>query len=530
MRILARWCSLGLLFAAAACGHPAAEIRPLGSRLEMFIDRYLIDTLTGVDLRLNHPLNAGTVLVFDQPWEGRYCIYVTVIKDGPLYRCHYRGKPTREADGGPDETTCYAESDDGIHWRKPDLGLHGHTNILLDKTYPTVAHDFTPMLDTRPGVPASERYKALGGTFGSRGNWPSANGYRAFASPDGIHWRSLQDKPVISRENYPVVHLDISQIPTSWSDSEHCYVAYIRTWIVTGRPGYRGTDWAGGGTIRSVGRLTSPDFIHWSRMKMMDYGDAPLEQLYNSVTSPYFRAPYLYIALPPRIVFDRPVITPEQAEAIGLDPGDSHDTSEPVLMTSRGGTHYDRTFLEPLIPNGIGPENWTTRDNYPALNIVPTGRNEMSLYLDSDYSQLTNHLQRYTLPLDRFASVHAPFGGGEFTTRPLTFTGRSLYLNYATSVAGRIRVEIQDADGHPLPGFALADSIEIVGNEIEQAAAWKSGATPVHRSWPGDIQNPTPVFEYTSWKGGEDLSGLAGRVIRLRFVMKAADLYALRFH
>jgi hypothetical protein len=109
---------------------------------------------------------------------------------------------------------------------------------------------------------------------------------------------------------------------------------------------------------------------------------------------------------------------------------------------------------------------------------------------------------RYTLRTDGFVSVNAPFAGGSFVTRALTFTGHELVVNFSTGAAGGLRVELQDATGEPLPGFALTDAVEQVGDEIERVV---------------------------TWKGGRDVSGLAGRPVRLRFAMQDADLYSLRF-
>lgn len=524
----------------AAPGQPAnpEEIRGIGGRLELFVDRYLIDTMSGTDLRLNPPVDAGTVLAFDRAWEGQYANYATVIKDGPIYRLYYDGMPI-EPDGGPYEVTCYAESRDGIRWTKPDLELNGHTNVILTRdNFVPAEVDFTPFLDTRPGVPQTERYKALGGWFDHMRDLPNApHGYLALASEDGIHWRKMQDQAVITLEgNYPHPYVDATQVPVFWSESEHCYVAYVRTWADGGTPGDGGAGYnplaypkPGNIRIRSTGRATSSDFIHWSKLEMMTYGGTPPDQLYNNNTSPYFRAPHLYISLGPRNLFDRPVITPEEAASIGVAYDQSYDASEVIFMTSRGGTQYDRTFMEAYIRNDIGPENWASRNSYPALNVVPTGPDEMSFYVVANYAQSTCHLQRYILRTDRFASVHAPFAGGEFRTRPLTFAGRSLFLNYSTSILGSIRVEIEDAAGHPLPGFGLADSIELVGNKIEQAAGWKSGAVAIRRSWTAEPDQTRRQAEYTFWQGGADLSRLSGTPIRLHFVMKEADLYALRF-
>lgn len=171
-------------------------------------------------------------------------------------------------------------------------------------------------------------------------------------------------------------------------------------------------------------------------------------------------------------------------------------------MTSRGGRRYTRTFMEGFIRPGLDPGNWASRAGLTACGVVPTGPGEMSLYKQAHYAQATGHLLRYTLRTDGFVSVNAPYRGGEFVTQPLTFTGRRLVLNLSTSAAGGVRVEIQDAAGRPIPGYGLDQATELIGDAIERVATWKAGA---------------------------DVGGLAGRPVRLRFVMKDADLYSLRF-
>ena len=66
---------------------------------ELFIDHYLIDRLDGVSMVLHHPYDEGPVLKFDESWEGPFCGYCTVIKDGTLYRLYYRGLPEAGQDG-----------------------------------------------------------------------------------------------------------------------------------------------------------------------------------------------------------------------------------------------------------------------------------------------------------------------------------------------------------------------------------------------------------------------------------------------
>jgi hypothetical protein len=453
----------------------------IASRRELFVDHYLIDRLDGVRMVLHHPHDEGIVLKFDESWEGPFCGYCTVIKDGDKYRFYYRGLPEAGKDGSEREVTCYAESSDGIHIIKPKLNLYAvngskSNNIILAGAAP-VNHNFSPFLDTRPGAANDQRYKALGGT--------EKSGLIAYVSADGIRWKKLRDKPVFTKGKFD------SQNVAFWSDSERCYLCYFRTWTGTGYSGFR-----------SVGRTTSVDFINWTEPEQMSFGDTPREHIYTNQTHPYFRAPHIYISIAARFLPGRQVLNDEQAKQLNVNPNYFKDCSDAVLMTSRGGNIYDRTFMEGFIRPGIGLRNWVSRSNYPALNVVQTGPNEMSLYVQHDYAQPTAHLRRYSLRLDGFTSIYAPYEGGSFTTKPFTFTGKTLHLNFSTSAPGFIKVEIQDAGGLPIEGYNLKDAKELIGNYVEHPAAWKNGT---------------------------DVSSLSGRPIRLKFFMKDADLYSLQF-
>src|SRR5438105_4444541 len=65
--------------ARAEPGPKAPEVRALGTRRELFVDGFLIDKLQGAALTLERPCPAGIVLRFDQPWEGAFCGYATVL-------------------------------------------------------------------------------------------------------------------------------------------------------------------------------------------------------------------------------------------------------------------------------------------------------------------------------------------------------------------------------------------------------------------------------------------------------------------
>ena len=218
--------SLRILFfaaiaAAIPCPGPAEEAAvPLGSRRELFVDGYLIQQLKGASLKLHHPRLEGTALVFDKPWEGRFSGYVTVLKDTGVFRMYYRGLPEAGGDGSNIESTCYAESADGLQWKKPELGIHeinGSTknNVILKNEAPC-SHNFSPFLDTNPAALPAARYKALAGT--------SDSGLIAFVSADGIHWKRAHPKAVISKGAFD------SQNVSFWSESEGLYLCYFRTW------------------------------------------------------------------------------------------------------------------------------------------------------------------------------------------------------------------------------------------------------------------------------------------------------------
>lgn len=456
--------------------HSAEGPIALESRRELFVDRFLIDRLEGASLVLERPRDEGVAIRLDKPWEGGFCGYTTIIKDGPLYRAYYRGLPVAGRDGSPTEVTCCAESADGRTWTKPELGLFEvggsrANNVILANLAP-YSHNFCPMLDTRPGVPAEARYKALAGV--------GKAGLAAFVSANGLRWRKLQDS-VLTKGAF-----DSQNVPF-WSEQEGCYLCYFRTF----KEGYR-----------RIARSTSKDFVTWTDPVLMEYGGQPVEHLYTNQTSPYFRAPHLSLGIAARFLPGRKVLTAEQAKVIGVDPRYFGDCSDAVLIATRGGILYDRTFMEGFLSPAIGLENWVSRTNYPALNVVPTGPHEISFYVNQNYGQPTAHLRRYSLRVDGFAALSAPYGGGEMVTKPFTFRGKELVLNFATSAAGSVRIEVQDERGKAIPGFALTDCEEVIGNEIDRVVRWKKGST---------------------------LAALEGKPIRLRVVMKDARLYALQF-
>lgn len=472
----ALFCGLSALTAAGE--EPTID---LGDRRELFVDHALIASMDNVELRLQEPQREDIAIRFDEPWEGPFSAYATVLNDNGLLRMYYRGLPT--AQKGRVAVTAYAESRDGVNWTKPNLGLFefqgSRDNNIVLATEDRYSRNFSPFIDDRPGVPADERFKAISGV--------EEYGLAGFASADGIHWRRWGPEEYLFTDGMFDSHNVVF-----WSEHEQAYLCYFRTWTGEGFEGWR-----------TISRTTSPDLINWTEPVRMEFGDTPMEHLYTNGTQPYFRAPHIYVALAKRFLPERPGVPFELSARLHNNPERGGFASDAVMLTSRGGHVYDRTFMEGFVRPGPTVRDWAARDNTPALGLVPSldGR-RMYFYRMSHYGQPSAHLSRHSLRLDGFVAVNAPYAGGELITKPLRFSGDELVLNFASSAAGQIRVELQDEKGRPIPGFSAEDCAEIYGDEIGRVVRWT---------------------------GDPDLGALAGRVVKLRFVMADADLFSFRF-
>ena len=449
-----------------AVGEDAQDRAPLhlGSRWEPIVDRYLIERLDGADLRLTPPQRREVVLTLDKPWEGPASAYFTVFKDGDIVRLYYRGYCP--SDDNENTVTCLAESTDGIHFTRPNLGLYefqgSRENNIVYRGLE--AHNFAPVLDTRPGCPATERYKAVGG-INSR--------LYAFSSPDGVRWTKLQPDPVMTRGAFDSLNVAF------WDSVASAYRCYSRAWTGGGYAGFR-----------AIQSATSSDFVHWAEPVMNRYADGvPMEHFYTNATVPCPGAEHILLSFPKRFM-------PARTKLSGYaEPG----VSDAVFMSSRDGIHWDRTFLEAWLRPGLDQRNWTQRSNMPAWGIVETG-DEYSLYVSEHYDWPDCRLRRVTVPRHRFASIHAGAREGTAVTRPLILSGKELVLNYATSAAGSVRIELLAEDGSPIPGFAASDFQTLYGDEMDAVVRWS----------------------------GKPIAEVGTRPVRFRFLLADADIYAFR--
>lgn len=493
-RTLTHWLVTWTVIAApVSFADDSAADKPvnIGARRELFVDDFLIDSLDNVRLELQHPQPQEVIFQCDQPWEGNTCIYFRVIPEDGKYRMWYQGAHWQLDPADPKRThpyhICYAESDDGIRWIKPNLGLievDGSTqnNIVLTGVY----DNFTPFRDDNPACDPAAKYKALG---------QSREGLIAWQSADGIHWQRLDDKPVITQGAFD------SQNVGFWDPEIRKYRAYIR-------------DFHDG--LRDIRLAVSDDFRTWTVPELLDVAP-PIagEQFYTNGIGRYPRAPHIFVGFPVRYVERNwspsmralPDLAHRELRArAGQRIGTA--ITDGLFMTSRDGFHFHRwpeAFLR------IGPErpgSWVYGDCYAAHGLVetdcrlPGAAKEFSFYVPEHYWRSTEQVRRWTLRLDGFVAAAAPLDGGELLTRPLQFAGRRLSLNFATSALGSLHVEITDASGAPLPGFALADSDEHFGDSVDRTVTWQARA---------------------------DTSSLAGKPVRLRFHLRDAQLYSFQF-
>ncbi len=470
---------------SATPGVPAvtdAHSQPIdiGSRLELFVDRHLVQRAAGVQFVLHRPVRQPLDAA---PLPVEHMMSIHRVDGG--FRAYYRGlDPAYTGErysGHPGETVAIAESADGRDWTLPRLGLHEidgskDNNTLLAKMSPWLTN-FMPFLDTRPGVPADERWKALAGYPGDgdkrqlKGEALRDRGLFAFVSADGLTWKN-RGEVIPYQAGWR--HAFDSPNVGFWSEAEGRYVCYFRVWTEPG-------------PLRSIGRVTSPDFLTWDAPVAVD-PNLEGEHLYTSMTTPYFRAPHIYLAFPTRFITQRGMETATDATIQNL--------TDVMFMSCRAGSQtFDRPFRSAFIRPGLDPAQWTNRANYVAHGIVPTSPQEISIYHRSGH--------RYTLRTDGFVSATADADPGELITRPIVFAGKQLALNFSTTAGGDLRVELLDDADNPIPGFALADCPLIIGDRIDHAVMWT---------------------------GNPDLSALAGRPVRLRFVMKECDLFSYRFH
>jgi len=462
----------------------------VGSNRQLFIDDFLIAEGRGVRLVVNRPeLTGERCITAEKPWEGFGILaYNSIMEDEGVFKLWYDAI----ANDGT-RWCCYATSQDGTHWEKPNLGIVSFdgargTNIVFPPE--RMPHEPNCVFkDTNPACPASEKFKMVANFQRPGGKM----GTYVAASPDGLHWKLMKESPAFRGS-------DTSNICFYDNRISH-YVAYVRVWD----------------QMRKVGRCEFDDITSWGKESVVfSYDDEDQRGLdrrlfsamdfYTSAASKYPGASDVYLMFPSAYYHYQEAT----ARKMGSVDPKNDGPLDIQLATSRDGKTWNRLDRMPFIRLG-GAGKFDSSYAYMVSGYLCRPA-EIWLYCavsdhthgnyDVSRDKFTGTISRAKLRLDGFVSLDANYAGGEFSTPPIVYSGRQLTLNLDASGGGSLRVEIQAESGLAMEGFSAHDCDPINGSFIGKAV---------------------------SWRGKTDLSAMAGKAVRLRFVMNDTKLYAFKF-
>ena len=481
------------------------KIIDVGTRKQLLFDNLFLEKSSGVKLRMNTPYqDLKPVLVADKPWE--QCVYAsnTVMFDKGKYRMWYGASSVDK-----DEKLCaffsYAESTDGIHWKKPILDLiefnGSKSNNIVAPSSPHTSWFYGATVFRDDRAPAAERYKMWGKYYPSQDEKLDGigRGLYAMVSPDGLRWKMLG----LDR-GYPLGQgaASDSQNICFWDADVGKYIGFVRKKQEGPEPRKR-TCW--------VGLMTSDDYENWTYAKDVFRADEqmpvpggepgwlPVVDIYTPGGMKVPGVPNAYILLPTYYYHWDEDASPSTID-VGL--ATSRDRinwwqpapadREPFLRHGLDGTASAGMLFAFPWPIVVGDEIWIYYGGTSASHHASAEERK-----SAKWAIFLSRLRR-----DGFVSVDAGYRGGEFTTPLITFSGNRLELNMDGSAGGWLQIEILSEEGKPLPGYQLDDCDTIRGNSLAKQV---------------------------TWAGTADVSKLAGKAVRLRFVMRSLKLYAFQF-
>jgi len=279
----------------------------------------------------------------------------------------------------------------------------------------------------------------------------------------------MQKEPIITNGAFD------SQNLAFWDPQSKKYIDYHRTFV---------------DGVRAIMMCMSDDYLKWTEPVLLKFPNTPKQHLYTNAIRTYERAPHIRIGFPTRYI-------PNGSQV------------EPVFMSSRDGLTFKR-WAKPVIPRTAPKDRDGNRSNYMANALVqlPGDDRHYSVYgTEAYYAGPDSRLRRFVYRVDGFVSLQADKGGGQVVTKPVTFKGNELEVNFTTSDGGVVRVELLDEKGKPIDGFSFAECQPLSGDSIDMNVKWKA-----------------------TKNSEKSLSDLAGKTVQIRFQLKDANLYSFRFH
>ena len=432
-------------------------------------------------------LAIGWTSIYRHPATGKYQLWYQA----------YAGK--RTSDKKLECVVCYAESDDGLTFTKPELDLfpfenEAKTNIVLigsglygDRYCNSV------LVDEREKDPL-RRYKMAYYDWSLRDGRIEAGMHAAF-SPDGIRWtkhpqgplyqtryggRGIQpvfadedpfvETPVTGkppRKEWRYQHTMSDAVDVFYDPRREVFAIYGKTWL--------DSPLGGGAWKHGIARTQSKDFVTWSKAEFIlgpDDRDAPDAEFH---TAPVFFHNGCYFSL---------------NQILNRRGGGSIDIE---LMTSRDGDKWDRLYREEFFMSRSGSDLYDGRaiftnstpvilDDeirfyYGAYNQTPIGGVQ-------DNSGRRSGVGMASIPRDRFGGIRPlaksdqttlrrPVENiGQVTLRPLDMAGcRELTVN-ADAAQGSFRVELLTDSGYRVRGYTQDDCPPLAGDSLRHAVKW----------------------------------------------------------
>jgi len=416
----------------------------------------------------------------------------TLIHEDGRYRLWYEAWPLEDFDKGNQmglfNFLKYAESEDGVDWRLPSLGLlerDGSTanNIVYGRALSPVHGFHGGCVFKDVDAPPAERYKmfhlgrvAPEETEAFRRNRPDAidpfhgadSGLFGGVSPDGLAWTPIAEPLVIQTSDTHNV--------CEYDPVLRKYVAYCRSWFFM---------------RRTIGRMETEDFrrfplpeeLFWPGPRM-----APYETWYaNGKTRMPGTVDY-HVMFPMRW-------------SLTEDKFDFH------LAVSPDNVVWNLAPGGPVCEPG-DPGRWDGGLVAPGLGMVELPGERMGIQVAGS-AVPHKHPRRPPLgalawaswPKGRLVALKAPVEGS-FALFPLTFAGRTMHLNFKTGLTGFVKVEVIGADGQPAEGRGFDQCDYLCGDHLSKIV---------------------------TWKGESDIGHRDGDGVSFRFRLRGAELYSVEF-
>ena len=423
------------------------------------------------------------VLVADRPYEEQCpVLWGGVLRDSSgTFRMWYTNW-CRNISGG---NVCYAESDDGVVWRKPSLGIcrsdgskdnniclslaHGIDGVNLIEDHEDAAFPLKMVFYSSADVPGGQEGRGL---FAARSN-------------DGLGWELLKDAPLL------VGFGDRTTAVGQRVDGK--FVAFSRHIEATQKYG-----------MRTINRTESEDLVHWSKPQLVlkpDVEDPPNMEFYGMVVFPYAGR---YLGALERMHRVPDVVDTEVA------------ISKDTKTWER--THARECFI-PRGEKGTWESDWVNPAHTPPIRVA----NNLYIYYSGrsgahavPYPLTQGAIFLSLLRLDGFAALEADFHEGWVLTPPIRWPGGDLAINADTQRTldshpglhhGEVRVELTDPEGKPLVGFEREACEPMVGHFYAAQGEQETGVV--------------------RW-GEKTMAQLAGKTICIKFYLRYARIYGFR--